>query len=206
MPISPTQLVTGNLNRLRAMGVSIDIDDFGVGYGSLLYLKHFPVTGIKIDQQFVQGLGTNERDHRIVESLVKTAVDFGLSMVGEGVEHEHQREALHKLGVAQVQGWLFSAAVPASCSPTCCEPARQAATPYTFSSLIAVKSSSGAPDVARISKVTTVVIVSTGATCIERASWKVCSIVLPSAKVHRARVMRRICTKRSAFVQLSILS
>ena len=103
--------VLQNLNGLRAMGVAIELDDFGTGFCSPLYLKQLPVTGIKLDQQFVSGLGLEATDDIIVAHLASMALKLGLTVCGEGVEHEQQRSRLVDYGVAAAQGWLFSAAV-----------------------------------------------------------------------------------------------
>jgi EAL domain-containing protein (putative c-di-GMP-specific phosphodiesterase class I) len=103
--------VLQNLNGLRAMGVAIELDDFGTGYCSPLYLKQLPVTGIKLDQQFVSGLGLEASDDTIVAHLASMATKLGLTVCGEGVEHAQQQQCLIDYGVTSAQGWLFSPAV-----------------------------------------------------------------------------------------------
>lgn len=101
---------------LRALGIAILIDDFGVGYSSLSRLQNFPVSALKIDKSFVQqieGAGAV-----IVESAVLIARRFGLTVVAEGVETPAQLEVLRRLGVDLVQGYLLgrpSAAIDQDC-------------------------------------------------------------------------------------------
>ena len=100
------------LTELRELGLYVGIDDFGTGHSSLARLRDLPVEVIKIDQQFIRGLGTRADDDAIVESVMSLAHAMGLHAVAEGVEHRHQAEALVKLGCTTVQGFLFSAAKP----------------------------------------------------------------------------------------------
>jgi diguanylate cyclase len=100
------------LTELRELGLYVGIDDFGTGHSSLARLRDLPVEVIKIDQQFIRGLGTRADDDAIVESVMSLAHAMGLHAVAEGVEHRHQAEALVKLGCTTVQGFLFSAARP----------------------------------------------------------------------------------------------
>jgi diguanylate cyclase len=100
------------LIELRELGLYVGIDDFGTGHSSLARLRDLPVEVIKIDQQFIRGLGTRTDDDAIVESVMSLAHAMGLHAVAEGVEHRHQVEALVKLGCTTVQGFLFSAARP----------------------------------------------------------------------------------------------
>ncbi len=97
------------LRELRAIGVSIVVDDFGTGFSALGYLRRHPVTGVKIDQAFVGGLGVNAEDQAIVRAVVAMSGALGLTVVAEGVECEAQRRVLANLGVSQGQGWLWDA-------------------------------------------------------------------------------------------------
>jgi diguanylate cyclase (GGDEF)-like protein len=99
------------LERLAELGITLSIDDFGTGYSTLLYLKHFPVRGIKIDRSFVAGMVTSADDAAIVSSLVSLAANLGYRVVAEGVETEPQRRALIELGASHAQGFLFSRSV-----------------------------------------------------------------------------------------------
>ncbi|MEN4697503.1 EAL domain-containing protein [Pantoea agglomerans] len=98
---------------LRDAGFRIALDDFGTGYSSLNYLSNFPVDKIKIDRSFTQSLGVAENSVAIVESVVKLGHAMGLMVTAEGVETPGQMSALADAGCNQLQGYLFSQAVPA---------------------------------------------------------------------------------------------
>jgi diguanylate cyclase (GGDEF)-like protein len=98
---------------LRALGVSLDVDDFGTGYSSLAYLKQLPVTALKIDRSFIDGVADDDQSDRpIVEAIVKMAQTLGLTVIAEGVESSAQLVALRKLGVRMAQGFLWSEPLP----------------------------------------------------------------------------------------------
>jgi EAL domain-containing protein (putative c-di-GMP-specific phosphodiesterase class I) len=103
------------LDSLRALGVHLIIDDFGTGYSSLARLKRLPVTALKIDRQFVDGLGHRpSSDLSIVDAIVKMAESLSLGVIAEGVETTEQWEILQTLGTPLGQGYLWSQAMPAS--------------------------------------------------------------------------------------------
>ena len=102
------------LNQLRKLGVHIALDDFGTGYSSLSYLHRFPFDKIKIDRSFISDIGEPEDSSPIVQAVVHMAAARHMATTAEGVETEAQREVLRKLGCSQMQGWLFSPAVPAA--------------------------------------------------------------------------------------------
>ncbi|WP_336755521.1 putative bifunctional diguanylate cyclase/phosphodiesterase [Pantoea sp. USHLN298] len=97
---------------LRDAGFRIALDDFGTGYSSLNYLSHFPVDKIKIDRSFTQSLGVADNSVAIIESVVKLGHAMGLMVTAEGVETPGQMTALADAGCNQLQGYLFSHAVP----------------------------------------------------------------------------------------------
>lgn len=97
---------------LREAGFRIALDDFGTGYSSLNYLSTFPVDKIKIDRSFTQSLGVAANSVAIIESVVKLGHAMGLTVTAEGVETEGQMSALADAGCNQLQGFLFSQAVP----------------------------------------------------------------------------------------------
>jgi diguanylate cyclase (GGDEF)-like protein len=96
------------LKMLRALGVQLVVDDFGTGFSALGYLRRYPVTGVKIDQSFVAGLGVNPEDEEIVRAVVAMSSALQLSVVAEGVQTPEQLEVLRGLGVIYGQGWLWS--------------------------------------------------------------------------------------------------
>jgi diguanylate cyclase (GGDEF)-like protein len=113
--VKDTDTALAELNKLKAMGVSIVMDDFGTGYSSLSYLWRFPFNKIKIDRSFMLGL---DRSGRNVESVIKTIVALGrelqMRVTVEGVETEKQVAFLKGIPGDQAQGFLFGQPVPAS--------------------------------------------------------------------------------------------
>ena len=101
----------GILTALKALGVGLAIDDFGIGYSSLAYLKRFPVDTLKIDKSFVEGLGTDPIDLPIVQAVMSLGRTLGLDVVAEGVERPLQEQTLRALGCDRVQGFLYSRAL-----------------------------------------------------------------------------------------------
>ena len=101
------------LAALRTLGVHISIDDFGTGYSSLSYLKRFPVSALKIDRTFIDGLGRDNEDTSIVEAIVTLAHALGLTAVAEGLETPTQLEALRVIGCDYAQGFLLGRPLPA---------------------------------------------------------------------------------------------
>ena len=102
------------LHQLRALGVRIALDDFGTGYSSLSYLQRFPFDKIKIDRSFIKSIAEEGASSAIVESVVNIAAASNMTTTAEGVEQEWQREMLRELGCTEMQGFLFSPAVPAA--------------------------------------------------------------------------------------------
>jgi diguanylate cyclase (GGDEF)-like protein/PAS domain S-box-containing protein len=101
------------MHALKKLGVQLAIDDFGTGYSSLQYLKRFPVDTLKIDKSFVDGLGSDEQDTAIVQSIVALAKTLRLDVTGEGIETAVQQAQLRLLAVERGQGYLFARPQPA---------------------------------------------------------------------------------------------
>jgi diguanylate cyclase (GGDEF)-like protein len=101
------------LHQLRKIGVRIALDDFGTGYSSLSYLERFPFDKIKIDRCFITDVADPGGSSCIVEAVVTIAKARNMVTTAEGVETEPQKEALRALGCTQMQGYLFSPAMPA---------------------------------------------------------------------------------------------
>ncbi|NWO05008.1 MAG: EAL domain-containing protein [Alteromonadaceae bacterium] len=105
------------LDKLREFGrrgVMVAIDDFGTGYSSLAYLHALPVHVLKIDRQFVQRLGTDSRDSRIVSAILGIAEALELEVVAEGIETEAQKARLQELNCHRGQGFLMARPAPLS--------------------------------------------------------------------------------------------
>jgi diguanylate cyclase (GGDEF)-like protein/PAS domain S-box-containing protein len=102
------------LRRLKTRGVRLMLDDFGTGWSSLAYLKRFPLDGLKIDREFVAGLGSSPEDTAIVAAVLSMAEALGLDVVAEGVETAVQLAWLRERGCASVQGYLLSRPLPAA--------------------------------------------------------------------------------------------
>src|SRR5919109_3193925 len=99
------------LMRLRQLGLQLCIDDFGTGYSSLSYLHRLPIDLLKIDSSFVRTMGSDDKNRRIVETILLLGRNLGVEVIAEGVESNAQAQALHRLGCGLVQGHLFSEAV-----------------------------------------------------------------------------------------------
>jgi diguanylate cyclase (GGDEF)-like protein len=104
----------GTVNRIRALGVAISLDDFGTGCSSLQHLRKLPITEIKIDGTFVAGMADNHDDAAIVRSTVDLARALGMRTVAEGVENEYTRQLLADAGCTLAQGWLTAHPMPAA--------------------------------------------------------------------------------------------
>lgn len=102
------------LRQLQQQGVRIAIDDFGIGYSSLSYLKHFPVQVLKIDRSFIAELLDRPDDAAIVEASIFLGHKLGLEVAAEGVETLAQCHVLRRLGCDLAQGYYFSQPQPAA--------------------------------------------------------------------------------------------
>lgn len=111
--IKETNHVIEILNKLKKIGVSIAIDDFGTEYSSLSRLKMLPIDRIKIDMQFIQGLETNEKDKAITMVIINLAKSLGMNVLAEGVETENQLDFLNQKMCNNVQGYYYYKPMPA---------------------------------------------------------------------------------------------
>jgi diguanylate cyclase (GGDEF)-like protein len=100
------------LRALRKLGVGISIDDFGMGYSSLNYLKRFPLTAVKIDRAFIHDLTTSDGDAAIVSAVIGMARSLRLRVVAEGVETAEQYAFLRTKDCDEAQGFYFSRPAP----------------------------------------------------------------------------------------------
>ena len=101
------------LLKLKGLGVKIAIDDFGSGYSSLSYLRHFPIDRLKIDQAFIRDLTTSPDDAAIARAIIALGHNMNIRVVAEGVETAEQLAFLRDNGCDVVQGYLYSEPVPA---------------------------------------------------------------------------------------------
>ena len=108
-----TQYTRCTLNALEDMGIQLAIDDFGIGYSSLSYLKELPVSELKIDKSFVINMLGSENDEVIVRSTIDLGNNLGLQVVAEGVENGDTCKLLKKLRCRHAQGYYFSTSVTA---------------------------------------------------------------------------------------------
>lgn len=102
------------LSEIRALGVEISIDDFGVAYSSLSRLKQLPLNTLKIDRSFIQDIGHDDDDEVIVRTIIDMAHNLNLKVVAEGVETEAQYQFVHQHSCDAVQGFLFAKPHPIS--------------------------------------------------------------------------------------------
>ena len=100
------------LHELKLLGVSLAIDDFGIGFSSMSQLKRLPVDILKIDQAFVSGLGVDGGDRAIVDATIRLASAFGLDVIAEGVDRPSLVHELLELGCRRAQGFLLCRPAP----------------------------------------------------------------------------------------------
>jgi EAL domain-containing protein (putative c-di-GMP-specific phosphodiesterase class I) len=112
--LAETETNLATLHQLRELGVRISMDDFGTGYSSLSYLRSFPFDKIKIDRSFVRDLGDRSDCLAIIRAISGLGRSLNISTTAEGVETMDQLDTLRAEGCTEVQGFLFSAARPAS--------------------------------------------------------------------------------------------
>jgi EAL domain-containing protein (putative c-di-GMP-specific phosphodiesterase class I) len=101
------------LQTLRALGLTIAIDDFGTGFSSLSYLSKLPVDSLKIDRSFVVDMTQTSEGLALVSTIINLAHALKLKVVAEGVETQEQARLLRLLNCDEMQGYLYSKAVPA---------------------------------------------------------------------------------------------
>jgi len=104
--------VVTKMTELKARGLTFSLDDFGMGYSSLGYLRRLPLDQLKIDQEFVRNILVDVSSSAIAQSIISLSKAMGLSVIAEGVETEAQRDFLARLGCHAFQGFLFSGPVP----------------------------------------------------------------------------------------------
>jgi diguanylate cyclase (GGDEF)-like protein/PAS domain S-box-containing protein len=111
--VNPTHAMA-TLTALSKIGIQLSIDDFGIGYSSLGYLKRLPVNQIKIDKSFIKEMATDKDDAMIVRSTIELTHNLGLKVVAEGVESREVLERLVGLRCDEAQGYFISPPLPVS--------------------------------------------------------------------------------------------
>jgi EAL domain-containing protein (putative c-di-GMP-specific phosphodiesterase class I) len=101
------------LNRLRAAGIRVSIDDFGSGYSTLTYLRELPIDEVKLDRLLIAPIPYDQRAATIARSVIELAEEFGIASVAEGVENDETVKWLTRFGCDVVQGNYFSGPLPA---------------------------------------------------------------------------------------------
>jgi diguanylate cyclase (GGDEF)-like protein/PAS domain S-box-containing protein len=96
------------LKNLKSLGLKISIDDFGTGFSSLSYLRHFPIDTLKIDKSFIMNLDSDHANAMIAKAVISLAHSLNLKVVAEGVENSEQLHFLEKEKCDFAQGYLFS--------------------------------------------------------------------------------------------------
>ncbi|WKE65373.1 EAL domain-containing protein [Gallaecimonas kandeliae] len=111
--IESNDQILATMERLRALGISLSIDDFGTGFSSLSYLKRFPVAELKVDRSFIRDIETDPSDRTLTAAVIQLGASFGLRVVAEGVETQEQLELVTGLGCDLIQGYHFAAPMTA---------------------------------------------------------------------------------------------
>jgi diguanylate cyclase (GGDEF)-like protein len=107
--IHDTEMALANLRAIKAHGVSIALDDFGVGFSSLSQIRDLPpVDIIKVDRSFTAGLGQSDSDGAVVTAVLSLARSLGLTAIAEGVETSDQLDSLRRMGCEVGQGYYFA--------------------------------------------------------------------------------------------------
>jgi EAL domain-containing protein (putative c-di-GMP-specific phosphodiesterase class I)/signal transduction histidine kinase len=116
--VRDTRTALAHARDIRRLGARLIVDDFGTGYSSLSYLKLFPVSGVKIDKGFADGLGRDAEATALVRGILSLARALGLVAVAEGIENDVQLEALRQIGCRYAQGYYFCRPVTPDNFPT----------------------------------------------------------------------------------------
>ena len=111
--LDPSAETLRKIDQLAGLGVRLAVDDFGMGYSSLAYLKTFQLHTLKIDRMFVRDMTLSGRDAAIVRAIIDLGHGLGLHVTAEGVETAEQFEALYALGCDSLQGFFFARPVSA---------------------------------------------------------------------------------------------
>ena len=111
--MSDTERALHTMTVLSNLGVKLSIDDFGMGFSSLQYLRRLPVSELKIDKSFIMDMIVDENDAIVVRSTINLAHNLGMSVVAEGVESQEIHDMLQILGCDMAQGYHIAYPMPA---------------------------------------------------------------------------------------------
>jgi len=112
LTLDDSELTGKIMQRLKQMGISLSLDDFGTGWSSLSYLRKFPLDRIKIDRSFIRDIASDPAAEAVVRSILNLGANLGLGCVAEGVETSQQFDYLQGQMCAEMQGFLYSPALP----------------------------------------------------------------------------------------------
>lgn len=101
------------LEKLRGLGIKVSLDDFGTGYSSLNYLRKIPIDNIKIDRSFINNILTDQKEKKILSSIIELSKNIGLNITIEGIENEEQLDFIKEKNCDRAQGYLLARPAPA---------------------------------------------------------------------------------------------
>lgn len=110
--LKETAPIVNVLRMLRRLGIGVSVDDFGMAFSSLGYVKHLPIDTVKIDSFFLDGIGKSDRDEAIARTLLALVRHLGINAVAEGVERQEQADFLAREGCYIVQGYYYYMPMP----------------------------------------------------------------------------------------------
>ncbi|MEN2789294.1 EAL domain-containing protein [Sphingomonas oligophenolica] len=113
LTLDDTETTIQTMRRLKALGVSLSLDDFGTGWSSLAYVRRFPLDRIKIDRSFMRDVITHPNAAAVVQSILHLAQSLDLGCIAEGVETTAQLDYLERQHCEEIQGFLLSEPLPA---------------------------------------------------------------------------------------------
>ncbi|MCV6604161.1 MAG: EAL domain-containing protein, partial [Porticoccaceae bacterium] len=104
--------VVSKMNAIKSLGSCFSIDDFGIGYSSMIYLKRLPFDHLKIDREFIRNIHRDPESRGVVEAIMAVSRQYGLQVIAEGVENAEALNVLTKVGCDSYQGAHYSMPVP----------------------------------------------------------------------------------------------